>query len=593
MKNDFLNIFGKKVMKTNRLFALLLASGVLTLGACKDEFLDVPPANALGDAQLQTKAGVEGLLVGTYAALNGVFGNRFEGPNHWITGSILGGDANKGTDAGDYSSINPVQRFEHDATQGDLNNLWRGRYEGVSRANKVIATATAIQDQLTAADYASIVGQARLLRGHFYFDLKKHFNSIPLFDETVGAADIPAVPNTPDVWAFIEADFQYAVDNLPAVTGAGRVNKWAAAAYLGKAQLYQGKWAAAKATFDGVMSQGVTSNGLQYALLDNYADIYNAASDNHAESVMDVESANNTGSVNNANYFDDLNYPYNTGPDGPGNCCGFFQPSIDLANHFRTDANGLPLLDGSFSTEANRVKNIFVDGEAGFVEDAGNLDPRIDHSIGRKGIPYLDWIEHPGSAWIRSFPYAGPFSPKKYIYYRSQEGSLTDASSWTRGYALMNYTIIRFADVLLMAAEAEVELGNLDAARTLVNRVRARAANSTYWVQEYDGSGPAANYVISQYPGGADAFASQAGARNAVRFERKIELSGEGHRFFDLVRWGIAATELNRYLDYEGQYLVTKFGGANFTAGKNEYQPIPQSQIDLQGSDILTQNPGW
>lgn len=579
-------------MKTNRLFALLLASGVLTLGACKDEFLDVPPANALGDAQLQTKAGVEGLLVGTYAALNGVFGNRFEGPNHWITGSILGGDANKGTDAGDYSSINPVQRFEHDATQGDLNNLWRGRYEGVSRANKVIATATAIQDQLTAADYASIVGQARLLRGHFYFDLKKHFNSIPVFDETVGAADITAVPNTPDVWAFIEADFQYAVDNLPAVTGAGRVNKWAAAAYLGKAQLYQGKWAAAKATFDGVISQGVTSNGLQYALVDDYSSIYNAANDNHAEAVMDVESANNTGSVNNANYFDDLNYPYNTGPDGPGNCCGFFQPSIDLGNHFRTDANGLPLLDYSFSTEANRVKNNFVDG-ADSAEDAGNLDPRIDHSIGRKGIPYLDWIEHPGSPWIRSFPYAGPYSPKKYIYYRSQEGSLTDASSWTRGYALMNYTIIRFADVLLMAAEAEVELGNLDAARTHVNRVRARAANSTYWVQEYDGSGPAANYVISQYPGGADAFASQAGARNAVRFERKIELSGEGHRFFDLVRWGIAASEMNRYLDEEGQYLVTKFGGANFTAGKNEYQPIPQSQIDLQGSDILTQNPGW
>ncbi|MDA8685498.1 RagB/SusD family nutrient uptake outer membrane protein [Robiginitalea sp.] len=586
-------------MKTNRLFALLLASGVLTLGACKDEFLDVPPANALGDAQLQTKAGVEGLLVGTYAALNGVFGNRFEGPNHWITGSILGGDANKGTDAGDYSSINPVQRFEHDATQGDLNNLWRGRYEGVSRANKVIATATAIQDQLTAADYASIVGQARLLRGHFYFDLKKHFNSIPLFDETVGAADIPAVPNTPDVWAFIEADFQYAIDNLPAVTGAGRVNKWAAAAYLGKAQLYQGKWAAAKATFDGVISQGVTSNGLQYALVDDYSSIYNAANDNHAEAVMDVESANNTGSVNNANYFDDLNYPYNTGPDGPGNCCGFFQPSIDLANHFRTDADGLPLLDGSFSNSSNEVANIyrhvFTNGqpEASFVEDSGNLDPRIDWSIGRKGIPYLDWIEHPGSAWIRSFPYAGPYSPKKYIYYKSQEGSLTDASSWTRGYALMNYTIIRFADVLLMAAEAEVELGNLDAARTLVNRVRARAANSTYWVQEYDGSGPAANYVISQYPGGADAFASQAGARNAVRFERKIELSGEGHRFFDLVRWGIAGTELNRYLDYEGQYLVTKFGGANFTAGKNEYQPIPQSQIDLQGSDILTQNPGW
>ncbi|MFM1878069.1 MAG: hypothetical protein RLZZ241_935 [Bacteroidota bacterium] len=597
MKNDFLNIFGKKVMKTNRLFALLLAAGVLTLGACKDEFLDVPPANSLGDAQLQTKAGVEGLLVGTYAALNGVFGNRFEGPNHWVTGSILGGDANKGTDAGDYSAINPVQRFEHDATQGDLNSLWRGRYEGVSRANKVLATAAAIQDKLSAADYARITGEARLLRGHFYFDLKKHFNSIVLFDETVPAADIPAIPNSPDVWSFIEADFQYAFDNLPAVTGPGRVNKWAAAAYLGKAQLFQGKWAAAKSAFDGVISQGVTSNGLQYALLDDYAAIYNAANDNHAESVMDVESANGTGSTQNANYFDDLNYPYNTGSDGPGNCCGFFQPSIDLGNHFRTSAEGLPLLDYSFSNAANRVKDnwthVFVDGngEGTFTEDTGPLDPRIDHSIGRKGIQYLDWIEHPGSAWIRSFPYAGPYSPKKYIYYKSQEGSLTDASSWTRGYALMNYTIIRFADVLLMQAEAEVELGNLEAARTLVNRVRARAANSTYWVKK-DGVNEA-NYVISEYPAGNAAFASQAAARNAVRFERKLELSGEGHRFFDLVRWGIAGSEINRYLDFEGQFLVTKFGGANFTAGKNEYQPIPQSQIDLQGSDVLTQNPGW
>ena len=183
MRNIFLNIFEKKVMKTNRLFALLTA-GVLLVGACSDEFLDVPPANSLGDAQLQTKDGVEGLLIGTYAALNGVFGNRFEGPNHWVTGSILGGDANKGTDAGDYSSINPVQRFDHDPTQGDLNNLWRGRFEGVSRANKVIATANAIQDQLTAADYARIVGEARLLRGHFYFDLKKRLVGNALFSSS-------------------------------------------------------------------------------------------------------------------------------------------------------------------------------------------------------------------------------------------------------------------------------------------------------------------------------------------------------------------------------------------------------------------------
>lgn len=585
-------------MKTNRIIASLLAAGLLTVGACSDEFLEVAPANSLGDAQLQTKNGVEGLLIGAYAALNGVFGNRFEGPNHWVTGSILGGDANKGTDAGDYSSINPVQRFDHDATQGDLNSLWRGRYEGVSRTNNVVRTATAIQDQLSAADFARLTGEARMLRAHYYFDLKKHFNNIPVFDETVPAAEVPLVPNNGDAWAFIEADLQYAYDNLPGTTSAGRVNKWAAAALMGKALLYQGKFAAAKSWFDDVIANGTTPTGEKYALLDDYQQIFNAEFDNHAEAVFDVESANNTGSTQNANYFDDLNYPYNTGPDGPGNCCGFFQPSIDLANHFRVTNEGKPLLDYSFSDPANEVANIykhvFTDGqdEGTFVEDSGPLDPRIDWSIGRKGIPYLDWIEHPGSAWIRSFPYAGPYSPKKYIYYRSQEGSLTDASSWTRGYALMNYTIIRYADVLLMAAEAEVELGNLEAARALVNQVRARAANSQYWVKEYDDpNANAANYVISEYS--AADFSSQDVARDIVRFERKLELSGEGHRFFDLVRWGIADQELNRYFNYEGQYLVTMFGGASFQAGKHEYQPIPQGQIDLQGADVLTQNPGW
>lgn len=572
---------------------------VLMIGvSCSDEFLEVPPTGSLGAAQLENQAGAEGLLIGAYSALNGVFGNRFEGPNHWITGSICGGEANKGTDAGDYSAINPVQRYEIDPTSGDINRFWEGRFEGVVRCNNVIATVQSAGDNIVPAEATRIIAEARMLRGHFYFDLKKHLNSIPYFDETIAPTDVPSIPNTPDVWGKIEEDFQFAYDNLAGETGAGRVNKWAARAYLGKAQLFQGKFAEAKASFDDVIANGVTSNGLKYALLDDYAQIYNAENDNHAEAVMDVESANNTGNVQNANAFDDLNYPYNTGPDGPGNCCGFFQPSIELGNSFRTTPEGLPLLDGSYNDPANEVANNFkwvvVDGNAeeDFVEDADPLDPRIDHSIGRIGIPYLDWIEHPGSAWIRSFPYAGPYSPKKYIYYKSQENTFTDGSSWTRGYALMNYTIIRYADVLLMAAEAEIEAGSLEQARTYVNQVRARAANSEHWVKENsDPDANAANYVIAEYP--PSQFATQEDARTAVRFERKLELSGEGHRFFDLVRWGVAADVLNDYLAYESQYLVTKFGGASFTAGKNEFYPIPQAQIDIQGSDVLTQNPGY
>ncbi len=579
MKNlDFI----KRISFTLSVVMLLTVS-------CKDEFLEVLPTGSLSNAQLATKAGIEGVLVGAYSALNGVFGNRFEGPNHWITGTICGGEANKGTDPGDYSSINPVQRYETDPTQGDLNTFWRGRYEGISRCNTVLRLLAEATD-VSGGDAARISAEARLLRGHFYFDLQKHYNKIPFIDEAVEAVDIPGVANSGPVWDKIEADFQFAFDNLPETMGqAGRVNKWAAGAYMGKAKLFQGKFAEAKTWFDNVIANGVTTNGLKYALVENYSQIYNAENDNHSEAVFDVESANNSGSTQNANYFDDLNYPYNTGPDGPGNCCGFNQPSFELANSFRTGSDGLPLLDGSYNDPGNELVHDYgVEASDPFTPDAGNLDPRIDHSIGRRGIPYLDWIAHPGKAWIRNQPYAGPYSPKKYIYYKSQENSFTDGSSWTRGYATMNYTIIRFADVLLMAAEAEIEVGSLDQALEYINMVRRRAANEATWVKNPDGSN-AANYVISEYP----SFTDKAHATEALRMERKLELSGEGHRFFDLVRWGIAADYLNAYLTYESKLLVTKFGGATFTAGKNEYYPIPQTQIDIQGSDVLSQNPGY
>jgi len=576
-----------RIMKIKNV-TIAMASLLAVTVSCSDDFLDVGATGSLAEAQMTTLSGIDGTLIGAYAALNGVFGNRFEGPNHWVTGSITGGEANKGTDPGDYSTINPIQRYETDPTSGDLNSLWRGRFEGIARSNRVLALI-AMSEDISAADAARLAGEARLLRGHFYFDLKKHFNSVPWVDESVEAAEISSIANSADVWSKIEADFQFAYDNLPAVQGqAGRVNKWAAAAYMGKAKLYQKDYAGAKQWFDNVIANGVTPSGDKYALLDNYASIYNAEFDNHAEAVFDVESANNTGSVNNANYFDDLNYPYNTGSDGPGNCCGFFQPSFELANSFRTK-DGLPLLDKSYNSADNEVAHDFlIESSDPFTPDAKPLDPRIDHSIGRRSIPYLDWIAHPGKNWIRKQDYAGPYSPKKYIYYKSQEGSLTDASSWTRGYALMNYTIIRFADVLLMAAEAEIEAGSLDKALEYVNQVRARAANSDYWVKNPDGSN-AANYQIELY----GSFASKADATKAVQMERKLELSGEGHRFFDLVRWGIAADELNAYLQYESKYLVTKFGGASFTSGKNEYYPIPQTQIDIQGSDVLSQNPGY
>jgi hypothetical protein len=130
-----------------------------------------------------------------------------------------------------------------------------------------------------------------------------------------------------------------------------------------------------------------------------------------------------------------------------------------------------------------------------FTPDDGEVDPRLDHTIGRRGIPYLDWQDFPGKAWIRNQPNAGPYQTKKYAYYESDKGSLQDNSTWTPGYTAINYTIIRFADILLMAAEAEYEVGSPEKAREYVNHVRARAADPAGWVMK--GGSPAADYVIA------------------------------------------------------------------------------------------------
>ncbi|MEY4987001.1 MAG: hypothetical protein RL567_780 [Bacteroidota bacterium] len=586
----------KKYQILKRL-SLVSASAFMLTFACKDQFLEVPPTASLAQAQLSSKAGVEGALIGTYAQLAGKGFSRLAAPNNWVWGSIRGGESNKGTDPGDYSNINVMQRYEVPANDGDLNSTWQAKYEGIARANATINLANGSKE-LSATDKTRIVAEARFLRGHFYFELKRLFGSAPYVDETMDyGKGIEKVVATADLYPKIEADFKFAYDNLPETSSAaGRANKWAAGAYLGKVYLYQGnKMADAKAIFTTVIANGKTTNGKKYGLVSKFAEIFNAENDNNEEAVFAVQSSMNTGNVNNANGFDDLNYPYNTGSDGPGNCCGFFQPSFSMANAYRVSADGLPLLgeqaDGTpdYNLAANAVKHDYgVASSAGFEEDANPLDPRIDHTIGRRGIQYLDWIEHPGANWIRSQPYAGPYSPKKYIYYKRQENTLTDGSSWTRGYATMNFNIIRFADVLLMAAEAEIEAGSLATALGYINQVRSRAANPAGFVKNAKTGANEANYVISTY----SSLGDQASARKIVRMERLLELATEGHRFFDLVRWGVANKSLNAYLKYESKLLVTKFGGASY-ADTDALLPIPQAQIDIQGTSILKQNPGY
>lgn len=563
--------------------------------ACKDQFLDVLPTGQLGATQLTSTAGLDGLLLSAYSQLNARGYSQSASSNNWVRGSISGGEANKGSNSGDFNALTPFQRYELQSASGEVNAKWRAMYEGVSRANAVLRTMATADASVSADDKKRITGEARFLRGHYYFELKRAFNMVPYVDETTDyvlgvTTGVVEVGNGTDIWPKLEADFKFAYDNLAETQGAaGRANKWAAASYLAKTYLYQKKYTDAKTLFDLIIANGKTANGKKYGLVAKYANVFNAEFDNNEESIFAIQAAANAGSSDNANPDLVLNFPYNTGSNGPAGCCGFFQPSFELANSFRTNANGLPLLDGSYNTGANQLKtDQGIKSADAFTPDTGPVDPRLDHSVGRRGVPYLDWQPHPGLDWIRDQGFGGPYSPKKFIFYKSQDKTLTDGSSWTDGYSAINYNVIRYADVLLMAAEAEIEVGTLEKAREYVNLVRKRASDPASFVKTTDGKN-AANYVINTY---ATAFTDKAAARTAVYFERKLELSGEGHRFYDLVRWGIASTALNAYLAYESPLLPTGFLGAKFTAGKDEYMPIPQTQIDLQ-KGLLKQNPGY
>lgn len=574
--------------------AVLSALALVFVGiACQDKFLTVPPTGQVSNSQLTSKPGLQGLLISAYAGLNGRNFGWFGSSFNWLWGGITGGEANKGSNAGDQSVAIPVQNYNIIPTTGPINDKWNAMYEGISRANAVLRLLPNAVAEVSEADKKAIGGEARFLRAHYYFELKKVFNNTPYVDETVDyGTGIEKVTNAADLWPKIEADFKFAYDNLPETQAeAGRANKWAAGAYLAKTYLFQKKYAEAKALFDLVIANGKTANGKKYALMARFPDLFNAAFSNNEEAIFSIQNAANTGDIANANPDMVLNFPYNGGPAG---CCGFYQPSFDMANSFRVTATGLPLdvaqAGGTYDTPANELKNDFgLLTKDAFTPDTRPVDPRLDFSVGRRGIPYLDWGPHPGNDWIRDQSYGGPYAPKKFIFPKAQQGTLTDGSSWTSGYTTINFNIIRFADVLLMAAEAEVEVGTLAKAQEYVNLVRKRAANVAAYVKNPDGTN-AANYVIGTF----DApWTDKAAARNAVYFERKLELSGEGHRFHDLVRWGIAAPIITAYLANESKRLASTFQGAVFTAGKSEYMPIPQTQIDRQGADVLKQNNGY
>jgi hypothetical protein len=557
---------------------------LLGLAGCKKSFLDPQPFGRYSPEQLQSKKGIEGVLTGAYGMLDGqgIAGASgwMVGATSWVYGDVVSDDAYKGTDAGDQPQMTEIELWGSQPANTYFYYKWLSIYEGVARANDVIRLTDKIPE-LTDAEKTDYLAQARFLRGHFHFDAKRNFNKVPYISDTTTRYD-----NLTSIWPQIEADFKFAYDNLPETqTLVGKANKWAAGAYLAKIYMFQNKFADAKALYDVIIPQGKTSNGKMYDLQPEYWKNWVPANENSEESVFSQQASASGIVVASAETSYELAYPYG----GDFGCCGFYQPSHNLVNSYKLDANGLPFLDDSYNnTDLKNDQGLFSNDP--FTNDnVTPLDTRLDWSVGRRGIPYYDWGPHPGRSWIRDQVYAGPYSPKKHVYQKSEVGGLTNGGSNHRQTA-KNYNIIRFADVLLMAAEAEVEIGSLEKAREYVNRVRARAANPGSMVRDASGN-PSANYQTKSY---AVPFADQAMARNAVRFERRLELAMEGHRFFDLVRWGVAAQVLNAYASKEKLKRTYK-NTAVFTAGKNEYYPISNRVIEIakKGGNILEQNPGY
>ncbi|MFN5418599.1 MAG: RagB/SusD family nutrient uptake outer membrane protein [Flavobacteriia bacterium] len=487
-------------MKKTIILILLVLPSLFIFNSCK-KFLKVDPPYAQ-DAEnfFLTKDDYERALTGTYDLLQGTFLSL------WI-GEIASDNAIAGGESvNDSQGLHQIDEMTHGGVNSELRSIMRWNYAGISRANYIMEN----KDNIDFVGKDKIIAETRFLRAFYYFELVKFFGDVPLIiDKRLGINEANELPRAPksEVYAQIESDLEYAASILDLTNATkGRATKGAALSLLGKVYLYQNKFSEASSTFAEVI------NSNTYSLISDYDQLFAASNENNTETVFDVEYSGLEGGG------------YGCLICLEGNAAPGFQGIRQYNGPVYGDGNSynLPTQDlyDAFSSIDPRRGHTILDIEA-FIAQQSNPDD-ITYAIGAGG--------HTG------------YYNNKYIK-RQGEIGLPDNDLTSP----VNYRVIRYADVLLMAAEANFQIGNTALAQQYINQIRTRAGIPPVTVS----------------------------SMNVIYNERRFELSGEGHRFFDLVRTGQASIYI-----------------PGFQTGKHELFPIPQVEIDLTGGK-WNQNPGY
>lgn len=563
----------------------------LAFAGCND-YLDYKPTGVVDEDKAFQDP--EGMVTSAYAMLGDCW---YTYPfNLWPYGDLASDDCLKGGSGTTDTEYHSVEVFSTlTPTMGHLDELWYRLYCAISRCNRAILSLQEYgNDKLGEETTKQRIAEVRFLRANFYFKLKMVFNKVPWIDEEVYKNNTQEKTRndaltSDELWGKIIADFEDAYNTLPEKQNdGGRVNKVAAAGYLAKCYLERA-WGNGYEDSTGVnfinkdyMQKVVDYTDVveksQYGYLEDYGDIFLPEYDNSKESVFAVQASDYNDdhtSFGRANWSNTLN-----GVWGIWSCGWDFQkPSQDFVNAFKT-RNGLPEFDDYDATNDHPVNG---------QPTAQKWDPRLFHTVGMPTFPYKYDKEY-------TLTTANSRTPNTYGYYTDMKcvpqrsKGETYNGSW-QAFAMNEY-VIRYTESMLDRAEALIELGRLAEARTIINDIRRRAANSIKKHIEY----AADQCEISLYP--ESYFQNKEMARKCLRWERRLEMGQEHERFFDLRRWGMLSTTLNAYFkrevndSYNGQTYAQYYKDAHFTSGKNEYFPIPYNQL-YYIPGLYTQNKGY